>query len=315
MWGVLRGNFRGLGNTFGALAVVGSLSFAGAGPHIKGPAASANPLYTQTYRTDGAAVNAAQEEWAVDVALPNFNSAVKAYGWRDNLGVFQEVAAFTPRENYLGVRGIIARTTSTTPWFIGKSVAGSYNIGWLLVNGDQLNFVRNGASVLEFDGIGGGVRSVPANSAMTFRGNRTAGDAGSDVVLGSQATRTAGKLLDVQNNGTNKAGVDFDGTIRTVAGITALGSLFGASFNDLSSRLQLTAAGSSPNGEVIINALNTSGFLSFQTNSTARARVDANVTASETALLLSIAGAAVQRVSVGANDSGGAGFRVLRVAN
>jgi hypothetical protein len=43
--------------------------------------------------------------------------------------------------------------------------------------------------------------------------------------------------------------------------------------------------------------------------------VDYNTTAAETNLQLSVAGAAVSRVSVGAADSGGAGFRVLRVPN
>mgnify|MGYP004450263153 CR=1 FL=1 len=46
-----------------------------------------------------------------------------------------------------------------------------------------------------------------------------------------------------------------------------------------------------------------------------RMRLDDNITAAETALLLSVAGAAATRVSVGAADTGGAGFRVLRVPN
>jgi hypothetical protein len=43
--------------------------------------------------------------------------------------------------------------------------------------------------------------------------------------------------------------------------------------------------------------------------------LDQNATANETNMKLSIAGAPAQRVSVGAADSGGTGFRVLRVAN
>lgn len=62
------------------------------------------------------------------------------------------------------------------------------------------------------------------------------------------------------------------------------------------------------------------GELKFETRIAAgalaeRLRVDSNATASETALLISVAGAAVQRVSIGAADSGGTGFRILRVAN
>lgn len=55
--------------------------------------------------------------------------------------------------------------------------------------------------------------------------------------------------------------------------------------------------------------------IGLATNGVERARLDANETASETALLLSVGGATVARVSVGANDSGGAGFRLLRVPN
>lgn len=54
----------------------------------------------------------------------------------------------------------------------------------------------------------------------------------------------------------------------------------------------------------------------FVTGGAARFEIDANVAADETALMVSIAGAAgLVRVSVGANDSGGLGFRLLRVPN
>jgi hypothetical protein len=48
---------------------------------------------------------------------------------------------------------------------------------------------------------------------------------------------------------------------------------------------------------------------------TERLTLDNNETADESALLISIAGAAPVRVSVGAADSGGAGFRMLRIPN
>lgn len=48
---------------------------------------------------------------------------------------------------------------------------------------------------------------------------------------------------------------------------------------------------------------------------TERARVDGNTTAAETALLLTVAGGSLVRVSVGAADSGGTGFKYLRVPN
>lgn len=62
------------------------------------------------------------------------------------------------------------------------------------------------------------------------------------------------------------------------------------------------------------------GRFTFETTGTDgtlvdRARIDCNITAGETAMLLSVAGAAMIRVSVGANDSESAGFRNLRVPN
>ncbi len=57
--------------------------------------------------------------------------------------------------------------------------------------------------------------------------------------------------------------------------------------------------------------------LDFATGGGANARlqIDTEAGAGNTALLVGVAGAAPIRVSVGANDSGGAGFRVLRVPN
>ena len=75
-------------------------------------------------------------------------------------------------------------------------------------------------------------------------------------------------------------------------------------------------------GTISDSATGITGLLRFLTASAAntlepteRLQIDDNQTASETALLISVAGAAVQRVSIGAADSGGTGFRVLRVAN
>lgn len=69
----------------------------------------------------------------------------------------------------------------------------------------------------------------------------------------------------------------------------------------------------SPSGLFI--GTSTSSSIFFGTNSTERFRIDTNTTASETPLRVSVGGGTVQRISVGANDSGGTGFRVLRVAN
>lgn len=292
--------------------MLGAIAFSGAGPHIKGPAAvTANPLLTETYVTDGVQVSSAKEQWKVDLAAPGYNAATKTWGWVDNLAAYQEIVAVVPRERYTGARGLIARVASNTAFFVGKSLDGSYGIGWQFNAGDA-TLAYNGLGRITINASTDQIYSSLANGSLSVLGNRSAGDAGSDVIAGSRQTRTAGKLLDVQNNGTNKAGIDFDGTIRTVVGMVALGSHYADAYNDLSSRMRLGAAGAA---EAVLNATQAAGVISLQTNSVNRAQVDNNVAANETALLLSIAGAAVQRVSVGAADSGGVGFRVLRVAN
>ena len=83
----------------------------------------------------------------------------------------------------------------------------------------------------------------------------------------------------------------------------------GTSVTSISFKL---TANSSTNTGFFSQATNAIGVT---TNGAERFRWDTNTTASETALLVSVAGGAVQRVSVGANDSGGTGLRALCVAN
>jgi hypothetical protein len=73
-------------------------------------------------------------------------------------------------------------------------------------------------------------------------------------------------------------------------------------------------------GTIANDATGVGGIWRFSTRKvggsvTERLTLDNNETASESALLISIAGTAPVRVSVGAADSGGAGFRMLRIPN
>jgi hypothetical protein len=73
-------------------------------------------------------------------------------------------------------------------------------------------------------------------------------------------------------------------------------------------------------GTIANDATGVGGIWRFSTRKvggsvTERVTLDNNETASETALLISVAGAAPVRVSVGAADSGGTGFRMLRIPN
>lgn len=67
-----------------------------------------------------------------------------------------------------------------------------------------------------------------ANQGLTFRGNKNAADAGNDFIFNSLATRSAGRVLLVQNNGSQLMDVDSVGTMRVqsnvIVGQTTQGS-------------------------------------------------------------------------------------------
>ena len=58
---------------------------------------------------------------------------------------------------------------------------------------------------------GSSVITTQSNSGVTIKGNRDASDSGAEVVVNSTATRLAGPLVDIQNNGTSKFVLDFNG--------------------------------------------------------------------------------------------------------
>jgi hypothetical protein len=81
--------------------------------------------------------------------------------------------------------------------------------------GDLVDIQNNGTSKFKVDYTGlvtflGG-KTTTANTGLTFTGNKTAGDSGTDVIVNSTATRTAGDMFRVQNNGTPYFAVDFSG--------------------------------------------------------------------------------------------------------
>lgn len=105
-----------------------------------------------------------------------------------------------------------------------------------------------------------------------------------------------------------------DVTLSGAAGVLALSGATSAEV--LASATNLRAAS---NGSVIVvfdKDNNGAESVFFRkNNATDVMEIDENATADETPLKIAVAAGAPQRVSVGAADSGGAGFRVLRVAN
>ena len=117
--------------------------------------------------------------------------------------------------------------------------------------------------------------------------DNTAACAGIGVVAGSGGTAVAGSFEAFPANFTPIVGIEASSV--EIASNTATAGIF------------LTTRDNAP--------------VSIKTQQILRFKVDTNTTGSETALLLSVAGAAVTRVSVGAVDSGGSGFKLLRVPN
>jgi hypothetical protein len=107
--------------------------------------------------------------------------------------------------------------------FTGETGSGLYRIGAadvaLSVNGTKRQeWTSTGALITGTLGVSGVASETTANSSLSLKGNRDAADTGTDVVLGSIATRSNGNLVDIQNNGSSKASVDYTG-ILTAAGL------------------------------------------------------------------------------------------------
>ncbi|HEX8875379.1 MAG TPA: hypothetical protein VF777_01425 [Phycisphaerales bacterium] len=94
--------------------------------------------------------------------------------------------------------------------------AASKLAGWLNNGVEKITFWASGLiySALGFDGPT--VQTSATNGSLTLKGNRAGADAGSDVVVNSSAARSAGALLEIQNNGTSAATVDTAGSVHGV---------------------------------------------------------------------------------------------------
>jgi hypothetical protein len=86
-----------------------------------------------------------------------------------------------------------------------------------------------------------GATATGVNASATIKGNRSAADAGADVVSTGQATRTAGLLHDFQNFGASRVSVRFDGNIVAAAGL-AIGLVSGLAAGSAATDFLLVAS-------------------------------------------------------------------------
>jgi hypothetical protein len=110
------------------------------------------------------------------------------------------------------------------------------------------------------------IAMVGSNASLFFRGNRNAGDTGSDVVLSSAVTRTAGNLVSIQNNGVEKLAIVFDGTIIQTQANTSVTIKGNRSAGDAGSDIVLNSIATRTAGKIV----------SFQNNGVEKGFVDFN---------------------------------------
>lgn len=70
------------------------------------------------------------------------------------------------------------------------------------------------------------IRVTASNLGMTLKGNATASAAGSDIIATSTATRTAGNLMAIQNNGVNQLIVGYAGQVSIQGTAQTSGTVF-----------------------------------------------------------------------------------------
>lgn len=143
-------------------------------------------------------------------------------------------------------------------------------LGFSVAGTEQLRLT--GAGVLNLYTATPTIVAAAANASLALKGNRAAGDAGTDLVLTSVATRTAGNLLDVQNNGVSKLQLDFGGSLI----LNGSGIVFAAAANAvLTLRGNKAAADAGTDVVISSTATRTAGtLLDVQNNGATRFQLD-----------------------------------------
>ncbi len=121
--------------------------------------------------------------------------------------------------------GLYSVTAGSNPRTMGSETlnVGMDGLGNLTVN----NNLNIGAAASP--GTGSTLSIQASDSALAVRGNRSAAhSAVADVILGSQATRSAGDLVYMQNNTTTKWKLDYTGKSTQTGAMDSVGADFGS---------------------------------------------------------------------------------------
>ena len=164
--------------------------------------------------------------------------------------------------------------------------------------GTQMRFRTNGAYI--------GASATPAGQLHI--GNQLATRVG--LVVQGFAGQTANLTEWQDSTGTNLISIEDNGLLRSTAPIITEGTLYVGTSSGATFRMQRAGAN-------YIEANNAAGIIQIRTGGTNQsAQFDADTTAGNTRFLVyDVDNGTLERVSVGAADSGGAGYKVLRIPN
>ena len=204
----------------------------------------------------------------------------------------------------------------------GAVIFSTSGLGAYSVRPDVTNLVTLGATTIAFPTIYVRAARPDNNQALTLSTAQVAAGAGPAINVTASGAVTSGAGGSVNVTAGTAAGVNQNGgnIVLTPGAATGTGI---AGTVQVSSQLVVAAGGTTAPAYTFTGDRDT-GMWSSGANTidftagggaNSRLQIDANAAAAETALLVGVAGAPAIRVSVGANDSGGAGFRVLRVPN
>lgn len=197
--------------------------------------------------------------------------------------------------------------TGTLPWrgqagtagAPSLSFSGDTNTGWFNDVADELAAATGGTERLR-------ISTAAFLATLPWRGQN--GSNGAPALSFSGDTNTG-----IYNVGADNIGVATNGTLRWDISTTAITM----TLPQLGAAGSNTAPAYSFSGDPNTGAYNSGGDqFSIAANAVEVARFDANATAGNTRFMIyDVDNATLERVSVGAADSGGTGFKVLRIPN
>lgn len=224
-------------STLSLLADINSVYFSGGNFYVNNGSGQAIQI------TSGATLSAASLGGISGLAAPAsaaFGSAT--FTWRSgtNIAATMDCGPLLIRDTGVSANGItiitppgIAAYSITLPTalpsvnaLLSMSTAGALSAFGALT-GNDLTLAGNLKLSLAAQAV---ISVTSANAQLQLLGNKTATDTGTDILTNTTATRTAGNLFQVNNNGTAKLNVDFQGllTLGSQAGPLQSASLYTA---------------------------------------------------------------------------------------